>query len=70
MSDIPHLGMIQAAYLADDIDLPDLERLTEAALAQTATEIPERIVRLFYAPNRSNPMPSSPPPTFAINDAR
>jgi hypothetical protein len=42
--------MVEAAYMAGDLDYEDLERLTEAALTHTPTEIPEPMLSLLFAP--------------------
>lgn len=47
---VPSLAMVLSAYEHDEIDTDELERLVEAALSETAVEIPERMAQLRLAP--------------------
>jgi hypothetical protein len=46
----PTVAMVQAAYVGGDLAYEDLERLTDAALRGQATEIPQPMLSLFFAP--------------------
>jgi hypothetical protein len=44
----PTLAMVHAAYVSDDLDYMDLERLIDAALRGEPTEIPEPMLRKHW----------------------
>jgi hypothetical protein len=47
---VPTLAMVRSAYAEDDLEIEDLERLVEAALTSTKTEIPEPMMSRFFPP--------------------
>jgi hypothetical protein len=52
----PTLAMVHVAYVNDDIDYVDLERLIDAALRGEPTEIPEPMLSRFWPPNWTDAM--------------
>lgn len=48
--------MVHAAYISDDLDYLDLERLIDAALRGEPTEIPEPMLSRFWPPTWTDAM--------------